>query len=50
MASQMHIINKINIYSSTNLYLKKYKRTNNDLPNIHIKLNIEGVNSGAAEG
>ena len=28
---------------------KKYKRTNNDLPNIHIKLNIEGVNSDAAE-
>jgi hypothetical protein len=37
---------------------KKYKRTNTDLQNIHIKLKIEqhephekpGVNSGAPEG
>jgi hypothetical protein len=37
---------------------KKYKRTNNDLQNAHIKLKIEkhephknpGVNSGAPEG
>ena len=28
---------------------KKYKRTNNDLQDIHIKLKM-GVNSGAAEG